>query len=113
MANMPVRPVDFPPTPYIEIRDGQARLAGRVTKVKMVISRIIHGQSTIEETMEQYGITRSEVYACLAYYYEHKDAIDRHFDEMEQLVSEHARPLSELLDRWRATKMSQEQEDEL
>jgi uncharacterized protein (DUF433 family) len=64
--------VDFPPINHIEIRNGQARIAGRNVKVKIIISRIIHGEpTTIEEVMEQYNLSRAEVLACLAYYYDY------------------------------------------
>jgi uncharacterized protein (DUF433 family) len=74
--------VDFPVVNHIEIHDGQARIVGRNLKVKMVISRLFHGTgATIEAVMEQYNLTRSEVLACAEYYYDHKDAIDRVFEQ--------------------------------
>ncbi len=72
--------VDFPVVNHVEIRDGQARIIGRNVKVKMVVSRLFDGTGAlIEDVMEQYDLSRAEVMACLEYYYDHKDAIDRVF----------------------------------
>jgi uncharacterized protein (DUF433 family) len=81
--------MNFPPINHIEIRDGQARIVGSNVKVKMVISRLLHGTgATIEEVMEQYNLSRADVYAVLAYYFDHKNAIDRFFEEEERLAHE-------------------------
>jgi uncharacterized protein (DUF433 family) len=89
--------VDFTPVSHIEIRDGQARIAGRNLKVKMVISRLFHGTgASIEEVMEQYSLTRSEVHAVIAYYYDHKDAIDAHFEAEDQMADENIPSLDSL-----------------
>lgn len=78
--------VDFAPINHIEIRDGQARVAGRNLKVKMVISRLFHGAgASIEDVMAQYELTRSEVHAIIAYYYDHKAAIDAYFEAEDRL----------------------------
>lgn len=80
--------LNLPPVPHIENRDGQARIAGRNVKVKMVLSRLLHGTgATIDEVMEQYRLSRGEVYAVLAYYYDHKEAIDRFFEEEDRVAS--------------------------
>jgi uncharacterized protein (DUF433 family) len=94
--------VNYPPIQHIEIRDGQARITGRNVKVKMIISRLIHGTgAAVEEVMEQYQVSRSEVLACLAYYYDYRDAIDKHFQAQEDAVHQTAVPLDELLTRLR------------
>ncbi len=83
--------VDFPVVNHIEIRDGQARVVGRNLKVKMVISRLIHGTgASIEEVMDQYDLSRSEVLACLEYYYDHREAIDLVFEMEEQELAKAA-----------------------
>jgi uncharacterized protein (DUF433 family) len=96
--------VNYPPVQHIEVRDGQARISGRPLKVKMVISRIIHGSATIDEVMEQYNLTRAEVHAVIAYYFDHKEQIDRYFEEEEKQVAANVTPLDELLSRLRARK---------
>lgn len=83
--------VDFPVINHIEIRDGQARIVGRNVKVKMVISRLFDGTgATIDEVMEQYDLSRAEIIACIEYYYDHKDAIDRVFAAEDVQLSNEA-----------------------
>jgi len=97
--------VDYPPINHIEIRDGQARITGRNLKVKMVISRLLHGEATmVEEVMEQYNLSRAEVLACLAYYYDYQAAIEQHFQEQEEALHQAAIPLDELLAQMRSRK---------
>ena len=51
---------NYAPVQHIEIRDDEAKIIGRNVKVKMVISRLIHGKGgTIPEVMEQYRLTPS------------------------------------------------------
>lgn len=90
--------VDFPPIEHIEIRNGQARISGRQTKVKMVISRLLDGAgATINEVMKQYNLSRAEVLACLSYYYDYQEAIEGHFLAQEQAAHEAAIPLDDLI----------------
>lgn len=90
--------VNYPPVEHIEIRDGQARIKGRQVKVKMVISRLLHGTGArIEEVMEQYNLSRAEVLACLSYYYDYQSAIEEHFDDQERALHNVAIPLDELI----------------
>ncbi len=92
--------LDLPPVAHIELRDGQARIAGRQLKVKMVISRLIHGTgATIDEVMEQYSLSRAEVYAVLAYYFDHKEAIDRFFEEEDRVAAAEIPSFESLKDR--------------
>ena len=97
--------VNFSPINHIEIRDEQARIVGRNVKVKMVISRLIHGTgATIEEVMEQYNLSRAEVYAVLAYYHDHKDAIDRYFQEEDRFARENIPSMGVLRQRIKQRK---------
>lgn len=92
--------VNFPTVNHIEIRDEQAYIVGRNVKVKMVISRLIHGVgATIEEVMEQYGLSRAEVYAVLTYYHDHKEAIDRYFEEEDRFARENIPSIEALRER--------------
>ncbi len=100
--------VNYPPIEHIEIREGQARITGRQTKVKMVISRLLDGTgATVEEVMEQYSLSRAEVLACLSYYYDYQDAIEKHFDAEERAARETAIPLDELVNQLRKRKLEQ------
>jgi uncharacterized protein (DUF433 family) len=100
--------VDFPPIEHIEIRNGQARISGRQTKVKMVISRLLNGTgATVNEVMEQYNLSRAEVLACLSYYYDYQEAIESHFTAQEQAAREAAIPLDEVVTQLRNRKLQQ------
>ncbi len=100
--------VNYPPIEHIEIRQGQARISGRQTKVKMVISRLLDGTgATVEEVMEQYNLSRAEVLACLSYYYDYQEAIEKHFESQEQAAQAAAIPLDELVGQLRKRKLGQ------
>jgi uncharacterized protein (DUF433 family) len=102
--------MNFPPVNHIEIRDEQARIVGRNLKVKMVISRLIHGTgATVEEVVEQYGISRAEVYAVLAYYHDHKEAIDHYFEEEDRFARENIPSMDALHERVRQRKEGKDQ----
>ncbi len=97
--------VDFPPVEHIEIRNGQARISGRQTKVKMVISRLLDGTgATVNEVMEQYNLSRAEVLACLSYYYDYQEAIEQHFVAQEQAAHAVAVPLDKVVSQLRQRK---------
>ena len=80
--------MDSVPIQHIEIRDGQAVIKGRRLKAKLIGSLHVKANASIEEVMEQYDLTRSEVYAALAYYYDNQDAIERAFQEAEDYAKE-------------------------
>lgn len=104
--------MNFPAVNHIEIRDGQARIVGSNVKVKMVISRLFHGTgATIEEVMEQYNLSRADVYAVLAYYYDHKNEIDRFFEEEDRVAYEHIPSFADLKTRLR-TQLDREQDSD-
>jgi len=68
--------------------------------VKMVINRLFHGTgASIEEVMEQYSLTRSEVHAVMAYYYDHKEAIDAYFEAEDQMADDNIPSLDSLKER--------------
>ena len=91
---------NYPPITHIEIRDEEAKIVGRNVKVKMVISRLIHGTgATIAEVMEQYHLTQAQVMAVLAYYYDHQHAIDTDFEREDEMVK-HVPALSDLFAKY-------------
>ncbi|MBN1121828.1 MAG: DUF433 domain-containing protein [Anaerolineae bacterium] len=59
------------------IRDGQPILAGTQVRVSdLVASHLFRGHSP-EALAVNYKLSLGQVYAALAYYYQHKDEIDR------------------------------------
>ncbi len=60
--------------PYV--RSGRPHILGTtVTVSDVAIAKLYHNQD-VDGIADWYGLSLSQVYAALAYYYEHKDAID-------------------------------------
>ena len=71
-----------------KIAGGKPRIAGhRITVQNVVIWHEQMGYS-IEEIASLYHLTLAEVHSALAYYFDHKDEIDRSIAESEQFVEE-------------------------
>lgn len=61
--------------PYV--RSGRPYILGTtVTVSDVAIARLYHNQDA-DGIADWYGLSLSQVYAALAYYYEHKDEIDQ------------------------------------
>ncbi len=80
--------MDAIPIQHIEIIDGQAVIKGRRLKAKLIASLHIQAGASVEEVMEQYDLSRSEVHAALAYYYDNQEAIEQSFQDAEAYVRE-------------------------
>lgn len=66
-----------------DIRGGKPRLAGtRITVADVVLMHLRLGQS-IEEIAGAYDLSLAAVHAALAYYYDHRNEIDRSIEEDE------------------------------
>lgn len=66
---------------YIVFCDGEARIVGKEhLKAELVARRHVEGGNTIEEVMAHYPLTRAQVYAALAYFYENEDDLNREYD---------------------------------
>lgn len=77
---------------HIEITPGVAggkpRIAGhRITVQDIVIWHERMGRSA-DEICAEYDLTLADVYAALAYYFDHREEIDRSLEESEALVAE-------------------------
>lgn len=60
---------------------GQPRIAGRrITVSDVVILHFKMGKS-IEEIASEYNLSLADVYAALAYYFDHQEEIDRRIEE--------------------------------
>ncbi len=90
------------PVLYIEIRDGKAFIRGRSHKVKMVAGMYVYGGATIEQVMEQYGLSRAEVHAALAYYYDNQAAFEQEDREIDAHFATERQQSAERLERMRA-----------
>lgn len=68
------------------IRSGRPIIAGTTLMVQDVAAH--HRKYTPEELAEQLQISLAQVYAALAYYYDHKDEIDAQIEENDRLILE-------------------------
>jgi uncharacterized protein (DUF433 family) len=67
---------------YIVMRDGEARIAGNEhLKAEYVARRYVNGGDPVEKVMEHYGLSRAEVHAALAYFYENQETLDLEYQE--------------------------------
>lgn len=87
---------------YVEIRDGKLCLAGSRVTVEDIAALYVWNDSSPEWIVENYDVTLAQIYGALAYYYDHKDQIDREMAEAEELAHQIAIPSDELLAKMRA-----------
>lgn len=68
------------------IAGGKPRIAGhRVTVQNIVIWHERIGKS-VDEIVSEYDLTLADVYAALAYYYDHRSEIDHHIEESKVFI---------------------------
>jgi uncharacterized protein (DUF433 family) len=59
-----------------DVRNGRAHVLGTtITVADIALVKIYHGLDA-DGLADWYGLTLSQVYAALAYYYDHKESID-------------------------------------
>jgi uncharacterized protein (DUF433 family) len=69
-----------------KIAGGKPRIAGhRITVQNIVIWHEWIGRSA-DEIATEYGLTLADVYAALAYYYDHRDEIDKAIKDSKDFV---------------------------
>jgi uncharacterized protein (DUF433 family) len=100
--------MEIAPINHIEIVDEQPMIRGRRVKVRMIASMYVRAGAPIDEIMEQYNISAAEAHAALAYYYDHKDAIEAYWEEREQLLHEIGTPLEEHIEQLKARQSKNE-----
>ena len=64
-------------TATADTRGGKPRLAGRRITVADVAGWHVEQGRPVAEIVAEYELTYAQVYAALAYYYEHREEIDR------------------------------------
>ncbi len=65
---------------YIIFKDGEARIAGKEhLKAELVARLHVNGERDVDYVMEQYGLTRAQVYAALTYYFENQQVLDEEY----------------------------------
>jgi uncharacterized protein (DUF433 family) len=78
-----------------------ARIARRGFKVDVLVGVVIYANTPIEYVAEHHDLILAEIHAALAYYYDHKDIIDRQIEEGERLAQELGTLADEHLERIR------------
>jgi uncharacterized protein (DUF433 family) len=70
------------------VMGGKPRIAGHRISVQDVV--IWHNEMghSVEQIAEDYNLSLADVYAALAYYYDHKEEVDRAIVEGEKFVEE-------------------------
>jgi uncharacterized protein (DUF433 family) len=71
-----------------DIVGGKPRIAGHRITVQHVVIWHEHMGYSIEEIASLYDLTLAEVHSALAYYFDHKDEVDRSITESETFVAE-------------------------
>lgn len=61
---------------HIVIIDNHARISGTSFKAAIVARMHAVAGQNLETVMEQYDLTRSQVHAALAYYYDNREELD-------------------------------------
>ena len=70
------------------VAGGKPRIAGhRITVQNIVIWHERLGMSA-DEVATEYGLSLADVYAALAYYYDHREEIDRSIREDTEFIAE-------------------------
>lgn len=67
---------------YIVIKEGIARIVGAEhLKAELVARMHVNGGRSIDFVMAHYGLSRAQVYAALAYYYENQEILDLAYEQ--------------------------------
>jgi uncharacterized protein (DUF433 family) len=74
-----------------EVLGGEPHIAGRRIGVSHIAIWIVHQHESPEAIANEFGLTLGQVHAALAYYYDHKDEIDRGIAETNRRAAEMAR----------------------
>jgi uncharacterized protein (DUF433 family) len=87
---------------HIEIRAGQPVIAGTRITVHDIANMHVHNGSPVEWIVANFDVTPDQIYAALAYYYVHKEQIDRELQEGDALAEEIGTPLADVIARLQA-----------
>ena len=88
------KPMTFPPSPYIEERNGTLYVAGTRVSVDSAVIAFQDGASP-EGIVQAYSTLKlSQAYGVIAYYLENQQALDAYVANGEREMRESAAPLS-------------------
>jgi len=67
---------------------GKPRIAGTRMPVVAIAQMYLEMAESLEEIASEYNLSLASVHAAMAYYYDHREEIDRHTKKSEALVEE-------------------------
>ena len=80
-----------------DVRSGKPRISGtRITVEDIAVMHLKLGMSLIE-IAGVYELSLAQVYAAMAYYFEHREDIDKRMEEEEALIQEYQRNHTSIL----------------
>lgn len=82
--------MDFVPINHIIIVKGKPTIAGTRLRVMDIAAMVESGGATVEWILDNYDLHPAQVYAALAYYYDHQAEIDEQRRDEDQRVHERA-----------------------
>lgn len=85
---------------------GKPRIAGTRMPVATIAKLYLEMGESLEDIAQEYNLPLASVYAAIAYYYDHREEIDRHTAETEAYVEKMKRnsPPSPLQEKLRAIR---------
>ncbi|MFP4121782.1 DUF433 domain-containing protein [Coleofasciculus sp.] len=85
---------------------GKPRIAGTRMPVATIAKLYLEMGESLEDIAQEYNLPLASVYAAIAYYYDHREEIDRHTAESEAYVEQMKRnsPPSPLQEKLRAIR---------
>ena len=67
---------------------GKPRISGRRITVANIVIWHEHLGRSVDEIATEYDLTLGDVYAALAYYFDHRDEIDRSIEEGKAIIAD-------------------------
>lgn len=84
----------YPPSPYIDERDGSLRIAGTRVSLASVVVGFREGESPEEIIQSFPTLMLAQVYGAIAYYLENETTINEYLSEVQREFERSAPPLS-------------------
>ena len=80
-----------------KVRGGKARIVGRRISVADVAMWYLQQKRSVEEIVQEYGLSHAQVHAAMTYYYDHQAEIEaREAEDITQAEALRSRYLSKL-----------------
>lgn len=98
--------MDFVAIDHIVITNGRPQVAGKGVSVQAIVTMYVRNQAPLAWIQQEFDLTPAEIYAALAYYYDHQAELDAAFHEAEALTQKIATPSDEVLARLHSQKPS-------